>query len=109
MAGSGIYADRARRLLASPRVVETNPPRQVDWPIAHSEPADLAALYQLCDGLRLDDGVRLFGRGELGDVTQWLVLEKGLGWPDDLLVVGERRDAVIVLDLDVGNQRAGGG
>src|SRR3954452_14266611 len=108
MADSGIYVDRARSLLASPRVVEKKPPRQVGWPIAHSEPPDLAALYQLCDGVLLDDGVRLFGRGELGDVTQWLVLEKGLGWSDDLVVIGERRDAVIVLDLDVGNQRAGG-
>jgi hypothetical protein len=109
MGGSGSYVDRARRLLASPRVLEKKPPRAVSWPIAHAEPADLAALYQLCDGVLLDDGVRVFGRGELGDVTQWLLLEKGLGWPDDLVVVGERRDAVIVLDLDVRNERAGGG
>src|SRR5437588_686623 len=65
MAGSGIHVDRARRLLASPRVPEKKPPRQVEWPILHPEPADLAALYQLCDGVLLDDGVRLFGRGEV--------------------------------------------
>src|SRR5262249_12148341 len=51
----------------------------------------------------------LFGRGELRDVTEWLVLEKALGWADDLIVVGERRDVVVVLDLDVRGQRAGGG
>jgi len=75
----------------------------------HDEPADLRALYSVLDGILLDDDVRLFGRGELYDVTQWLVLEKGLGWPDDLVVVGERRDVVIVLDLDVAGVRAGGG
>ncbi len=96
-------------LLGSPSVRERKPPRDVPWPIAHAEPADLVALYQLCDGVVLDDGARLFGRGELHDVTQWLVLEKALGWPDDLVVVGERRDVVVVLDLDVTGARAGGG
>src|SRR5579859_2215730 len=109
MAEAGIYAERVRRLLASPRVVERKPARHVAWPVPHPEPADLAALYAACDGLLLDDGVRLFGRGELRDVTQWLVLEKGLAWADDLVVVGERRDMVVVLDLDVAGQRAGGG
>jgi len=90
-------------------VRERKPPRDVAWPIAHAEPADLGALYQICDGLVLEDGARLFGRGELHDVTQWLVLEKALGWPDDLVVVGERRDVVVVLDLDVTGARAGGG
>src|SRR6266851_4878494 len=102
MAGAGIYADGVARLLQSPRVRGTRPRRDVAWPVPHPEPPDLSALYAVCDGLELADGVRLFGRGELGDVTQWLVLEKGLGWPDDLVVVGERRDVVIVLDLDVG-------
>src|SRR5438552_2000812 len=100
MGQAGIYVDRARALLASPRVVEKKPPRDVAWPIAHPEPPDLAALYALCDGLVLDTGVRLFGRGELHDVTQWLILEKALGWTDDRIVVGERRDVVVVLDLD---------
>jgi hypothetical protein len=109
MAEVGSYADRANLLLTSPRVRERKPPRDIVWPIAHAEPADLSLLYELCDGLALDDGARLFGRGELHDVTQWLVLEKGLGWPDDLVVVGERRDVVVVLDLDVGGVRAGGG
>jgi hypothetical protein len=105
----GIYADRIDRLLASPRVRDRRPPRGVDWPFTHAEPGDLSALYAVLDGLSLDDGVRLFGRGELRDVTQWLVLEKGLGWSDDLAVVGERRDVVIVLDVDVVGARAGGG
>jgi hypothetical protein len=109
MAEAGSYGDRARLFLSSPRVRERKPPRGVAWPIAHREPADLGALYELCDGVLLDDGARLFGRGELHDVTQWLVLEKGLGWPDDLVVVGERRDVVVVLDLDARGVRAGGG
>ena len=70
---------------------------------------DLAALYDRCDGVALDDGVRIFGRGELGDVTRWLVLEKGLAWADDLVVIGERRDSVLVLDFDERGARAGGG
>jgi hypothetical protein len=86
------------------------PPRSdAVWPFSHAEPADLAALYAVCDGVELDDGARIFGRGELGDVTAWLVLEKGLSWPEDLIVAGERRDIVIVLDLDVRGVRAGGG
>jgi hypothetical protein len=109
MGRAGSHADRAKTLLGSPRVRERKPPRDVAWPIAHPEPADLGALYLLCDGVVLDDGARLFGRGELHDVTQWLVLEKALAWPDDLVVVGERRDVVVVLDLDVGGTRAGGG
>jgi hypothetical protein len=109
MSLAGSYADRVATLLASPRVVERRPPRDVAWPIAHPEPADVGALYLACDGLLLDAGVRVFGRGELHDVTQWLVLEKALGWADDLVVVGERRDVVIVLDLDVAGARAGGG
>jgi hypothetical protein len=109
MAEAGSYADRVEALLSSPRVVDKKPPRAVAWPIPHPEPADLAALYAACDGLLLEDGVRLLGRGELSDVTQWLVLEKGLAWADDLIVVGERRDVVLVLDLDVRAERAGGG
>jgi hypothetical protein len=104
-----IHSARAAQLLASPRVVAHKPPRDVPWPIPHPEPPDLAALYAACDGLVLDGGLVLFGRGELGDVTQWLVLEKGLGWPDDFVVVGERRDTVVVLDLDARGERAGGG
>jgi len=109
VANGGSHSDRAARLLASPRVRRVIPPRDVAWPIPHPEPPDLAALYAVCDGLELEDGVRLFGRGELDDVTKWLVLEKGLLWPTDFVVVGERRDVVVVLDLDVGGTRAGGG
>jgi hypothetical protein len=105
----GIHRSRVERLLGSPGVVERRPRREVDWPIPHAEPADLSALYLACDGLELDDATRLFGRGELRDVTEWLVLEKGLAWSDELVVVGERRDIVVVLDLDVSDQRAGGG
>jgi hypothetical protein len=109
MAEVGIHPSRVERLLGSSRVVEKKPHRDVDWPIPHAEPADLSALYRVCDGVELDDGTHLFGRGELRDVTEWLVLEKGLEWSDELVVVGERRDIVVVLDLDVGSRRAGGG
>ncbi|HEX9295338.1 MAG TPA: hypothetical protein VF881_05870 [Polyangiaceae bacterium] len=109
MPGTGSHLERVALLLASPRVSEKKTPRAVDWPISYPEPADLTALYRACDGLTLEDGVQLLGRGELRDVTEWLVLEKGLTWPDDLVVVGERPGGVIVLDLDVGGARAGGG
>jgi hypothetical protein len=81
----------------------------VSWPLPFPEPADLRALYAFCDGLTLDDGFSLLGKGELGDVTRWLLLEKGLDWAPDIIVVGERRDVVVVLDLDVRGIRAGGG
>ncbi|HMI87462.1 MAG TPA: hypothetical protein VK550_25415 [Polyangiaceae bacterium] len=110
MANDGSHAERTALLLASPRVRSAAAVRpDAVWPFAHAEPADLRALYHHCDGIELDDGVRIFGRGELHDVTSWLVLEKGLSWPDDLIVAGERRDIVIALDLDVRGVRAGGG
>ena len=110
MANDGSHAERATRLLASPRVKLARPARpDAVWPFAHPEPPDLSALYAVCDGLELVDGEHIVGRGELGDVTAWLVMEKGLSWPSDLIVVGERRDIVIVLDLDVAGARAGGG
>src|SRR5258708_28632114 len=105
----GIHTSRVERLLASPRVTDKKPHRDVAWPIPHAEPPDLSALYLVCDGLELDEGTHVFGRGELRDVTDWLILEKGLAWSDDLVIVGERRDIVIVLDLDVRGERAGGG
>jgi hypothetical protein len=104
-----IHMTRVAELLASPRVVSHKPARDVAWPIRHPEPPDVSALYAVCDGLALQDGLVLFGRGELADLTAWLVLEKGLGWPDDRVVIGERRDAIVVLDLDVRSERAGGG
>jgi hypothetical protein len=110
VAHDGSHDEHVARLLSSARLTHANPPRpEAAWPFAAPEPAELAALYARCDGLALDDGVRIFGRGELGDVTSWLVLEKGLSWPDDLIVVGERRDVVIALDLDTRGARAGGG
>jgi hypothetical protein len=106
----GSHDERVARLLSSARVKQLNPPRPgAAWPFTAPEPAESLAFYARCDGLELDDGVRIFGRGELGDVTSWLVLDKGLSWPDDLIVVGERRDVVIVLDLDTRGVRAGGG
>jgi hypothetical protein len=110
VANDGSHAERATRLLASPRVKHARAARpDAAWPFLHPEPPDLTALYGLCDGLELDGGEHIFGRGELGDVTSWLVMEKGLSWPTDLVVVGERRDIVVVLDLDVEGSRAGGG
>jgi hypothetical protein len=109
MVSERIYGDVVARVLASPAVLTAKPPRGAAWPLPCAEPADVRALYDACDGLTLSSGVALFGRGELRDVTQWLVLEKGLEWPPDLVVVGERRDSVIVLDLDEQGARAGGG
>ena len=110
MANDGSHAERATLLLGSPRVKLARPARpDAVWPFPHPEPPDLAALYAVCDGLELATGEHVFGRGELADVTAWLVLEKGLSWPPDLIIVGERRDIVIVLDLDAGGARAGGG
>lgn len=103
-------SERIEALLAAPRITEKKPPREGAWSAPHMEPDDLAALYAACDGLAIDEGgVLLLGEGELWDATRWLVLDKALDWPDDLLVVGERRDRVVVLDLDVEGVRAGGG
>jgi hypothetical protein len=96
-------------LLAAARVVERRPPREGAWPFAFAEPEDLAALYAACDGLRTEDGAIVLGRGELRDATRWLVLDRALDWGEDLVVVGERLDSVVVLDLDLGGERAGGG
>lgn len=102
-------AERVQQVLASTRIVERKAPRDGAWSVPHPEPADVAALHAACDGLVFDGGAVLLGRGELWDATRWLVLDKALDWPDDLVVVGERRDLVVVLDLDVRGERAGGG
>ncbi len=103
-------AERVARLLASSGVQRVAPPRAgVPWPFAAPEPDEVAALYAQCDGLELGDGAVVLGRGELADVTSWLVLDRALDWPPDLVVVGERGDLVVALDLDVDGARAGGG
>jgi hypothetical protein len=104
-----IYSERVEALLSSPRVASRRPPRDVAWPLAQREPPDLAVLYAACDGLTLDDGSTLFGKGEIADVTRWLVLEKSVGWAEDIAVIGERRDVVVAFDFDVAGTRAGGG
>ncbi len=73
------------------------------------EPADLAALYTVTDGVDLADGTRILGRGEIAGATAWLTSERALQWSADLWVVGERDDLVIVRDLDLAGTRAGGG
>lgn len=103
------HVARVDALLGSGRARRVRPPRDVAWPVEHREPPDLAALYARCDGLELDDGATILGRGELAATTSWLVLDRGLDWPGDWVVVGERGDAVVVLDLDVEARRAGGG
>ncbi|WP_437679823.1 hypothetical protein [Sorangium sp. So ce131] len=79
------------------------------WPSGLAEPPDLAALYAAAGGLALPDGTVILPRGEVARATAWLVEERSLDWEDDLLVIGEREDLVIVLDLDVEGARAGGG
>ncbi|WP_437783506.1 hypothetical protein [Sorangium sp. So ce1097] len=79
------------------------------WPHGLAEPPDVAALHAAADGLALPDGTLILPRGEVAQATAWLVEDRSLDWPHDLLVVGEREDLVIVLDLDVEGARAGGG
>jgi hypothetical protein len=109
MTASEIQQDRVTRLFTSPELSITRPPRDIAWPLALPIPPDLRALYAVCDGLKTRDGFTLLGKGELKDVTDWLVLDKGLGWPSDYVVVGERHDMVVVVDLDVEGTRGGGG
>ena len=102
--------DRIQTVLASPRIARIVPPRaDAPWGAPHPAPPDLDALYRSCDGLVTENGFTLLGRGEVFDTTRWLVLDKALSWPDDLLVIGERTASVVVVDLDVHGSRAGGG
>jgi hypothetical protein len=107
----GDFNGRAELLLASPKVRIKRPPSADPWPFGDArEPPDLAALYARSDGLELEDGTVILPRGDLERTTAWLKQEKSLeDWPDDLIVVGERTDGVLVLDLDRAGERAGGG
>lgn len=107
-AGAGV-AGRVAALLSSPAIAERRGPSQEAWPFAATEPADLAALYAASDGLALADGTTILRRGEIAAATAWLQQEHALDWPNNLVVLGERDDLVIVLDLDPGGTRAGGG
>ena len=78
-------------------------------PAPAGEPADLAALHAVTDGLELADGTRILARDDLAGATAWLVVERSLEWGPDLLVIGERDDLVLVRDLDAAGTRAGGG
>jgi hypothetical protein len=97
---------RARALLLAPAVIAKAPPAGAG---DEGDPADLAALWALCDGLHLADRTRLLGRAEAARATAWLRDEKSLDWPEELLVLGERDDLVIVHDADRSGERAGGG
>lgn len=99
----------ARAVVASASVVEARPPSAAAWTMPLPLPADLEALFAVSDGLTLADGTRILGREEIGPATRWLEEDRSLHWSDDLLVVGERDDLVIVRDLDLAGQRAGGG
>jgi hypothetical protein len=106
---AGDFDGRAELLLASPKVRLKRPPSADPWPFGN-EPPDLAAIYARSDGLELEDGTVILPRGDLERTTAWLKQEKSLeDWPDDLIVVGERTDGVLVLDLDRAGERAGGG
>src|SRR5262249_21956786 len=95
LARSPSLQDHIATLLRSPRFARVVPPRpDARWAVPHAMPPDLAALYQLCDGLVTENGFTLLGCGELHDTTRWLVLDRALGWPDDLVVIGERAASV---------------
>jgi len=100
---------RCDALMQSSFIRERKPPRDFPWPLAHPEPAELAAFYARCDGLVLTDGTTILGRASLVATTEWLKGDRALGWDDDLVVVGERADMVIVRDLDARQKRSGGG
>jgi hypothetical protein len=99
--------DRVISLTAHTAVTQRHPPSHE--PAHAGEPADLAALYAVTDGIELADGTRILGRGEIAGATAWLRAEKSLEWGDDLWVIGERDDLVVVRDLDAAGARAGGG
>ncbi|WP_437579454.1 hypothetical protein [Sorangium sp. So ce887] len=110
MSAAGDLASRVAALLAHPGVeARPAPPDAGAWPHGLAEPLDVAALYAATDGLALPDGTRILPLGELARATAWLTEERSLDWARDLLVIGEREDLVIVLDLDAAGARAGGG
>lgn len=107
----GDFNERAGCLLESPKVRIKRAPSADPWPDQYApEPPDLAALYARSDGLELEDGTTILPRGDLERTTAWLKQDKSLDdWPPDFIVVGERTDGVLVLDLDRSGERAGGG
>lgn len=121
LGGRGDLAARVEALLGCAAVAERRGPSEAPWPLgslaslgslgslAAPEPADLRALYAESDGLVLADGTTVLPRGELARTTAWLIQDRSLDWPADLVVLGEREDLVIVLDLDLEGARAGGG
>ncbi|WP_437929951.1 hypothetical protein WMF37_12175 [Sorangium sp. So ce291] len=112
MSAGGDLAARVAALLARAGV-EAQPASMGEdagaWPSGLAEPPDVAALYAAADGLALPDGTLLLPRGGVARATAWLIEERSLDWAPDLLIIGEREDLVIVLDLDVEGARAGGG
>lgn len=103
--------DRARAVVEASSVVLRRPPVAATGEPGDpaGAPADLAALYAVCDGLSLADGTRILGGKEAEEATAWLKDEKSLDWDPDLTVIGERDDLVIVRDRDRRGVRAGGG
>jgi hypothetical protein len=104
-----VWAARIEALLAGEGVEARRGPSPDPWPLPAPEPPDLAALYAASDGLSLPDGTTILRRGEIASATAWLKLEYSLDWPEDLVILGEREDLVILLDLDLDGARAGGG
>ncbi|WP_437309359.1 hypothetical protein [Sorangium sp. So ce388] len=112
MSAGGDLASRVAALLARAGVEARPASTGGDagaWPAGLAEPPDVAALYAAADGLALPDGTLLLPRGDVARATAWLAEERSLDWAPDLLIIGEREDLVIVLDLDVEGARAGGG
>jgi len=105
-------AARVAAILASPAVIvkRAPTPSAEPWPFDVPEPADLAALYAVTDGIELADGTVILRRAELAGTTAWLKQEKSLDdWAEGIFVLGERSDLVIARDLDPAGTRAGGG
>jgi hypothetical protein len=107
--GGRSFAERLRAVASGPGVEVTPPDDAAAWEIALPEPADLAARFAFGGEIELADGTRLIGRADVARATAWLVEERALDWPDDLVVIGERDDLVVVRDLDADGARAGGG
>lgn len=103
------FQRRLLAILASSVVIAKRPSSEAPWPLHLPAPPDVTAFHAACDGLELEQGVRILGREEVGISTKWLRDEKSLLWEEDIFIIGERDDLVVVRDMDLEGVRAGGG